>query len=427
MAFNFKFPDVGEGIHEGKIVKLRVKEGDLVKADQVIVEVETDKAIVEIPSPETGSVLKLYFKEGDVIKVGQVLITIGKAGEAIPVEAKPQANAPAPVSKPAPTPTSSTPSFQSTSPTPAGGVVLATPAVRQLARELGVDLTKVVGTGPGKRITPEDVHKAKAGGSSTPTATQATTAALLPPAEVKEGEERKPLSGVRKAIAEVMTHSKQTIPHCAIMEEADVTALWDLRAKEKKNAEKQGVKLTFLAYITKAVANALTKHAKFNASLDYARKEVVYKKHVNVGIAADTEEGLLVPVIHDADKKTLYETAQSITDLAEKARGRKLKLEEMRNATFTITNFGSIGGEYSMPVINPPEVAILGVGKIKDKPGVLDNKIVARKKMGLSLSFDHRLIDGADAARLRDQHGDPVMSGPYQTSRQAVVAALQPL
>ncbi len=382
MAINFKFPDVGEGIHEGKLVKLRVKQGDLVKSDQVIADIETDKAIVEIPSPETGSVLKLYFKEGDVIKVGQVLITIGKPGEAIPpIEAsKPQTPTPIPASKPA---SSSIPSSQSTSPTPAAsGAVLATPVVRQLARELGVDLTKVVGTGVGKRITPEDVHKTKAGGS-TPQSAAVPQAASLPPAEVKEGEERKPLSGVRKAIAEVMTHSKQTIPHCTIMEEADVTALWDLRAKEKKNAEKQGVRLTFLAYITKAVASALTKHPVFNASLDYPRKEIVFKKHVNVGIAADTPEGLLVPVIHDADKKTLYETAQAITDLAEKARVRKLKLEEMRGATFTITNFGSIGGEYSMPVINPPEVAILGVGKIKDKPGVVDGKIVPRKKMGL--------------------------------------------
>ena len=375
MATDFKFPDVGEGIHEGTVVKWLVKEGDKVKADQALVEVETDKAVVELPSPASGTVLKRNFKEGEVVKVGEVLVTIGEPGEKVKAvkappkkpEAKPEAKAPE--MKPAPP-----------------GRILAAPATRKLARELGVDIKKVTGTGPGGRITQADVRKASSKEVGAP-------AAEVPAAE----EEVVPLSGMRKIIAERMVYSKTHIPHACGMDYIDVTRLVEVREKEKRYFEPKGVKLTYLPFIVKACAIALRRYPQFNAHFDEENNEIIFKRALNIGIAVDTPEGLMVPVIKDIERKSIVEIAKEIQRLAELAKSRKIKLEDLRDGTFTITNVGSVGGMYSTPIINPPEIAIMGVHRIKDLPLVINGKIEARKVTGISLCFDHRAVDGAKA------------------------------
>lgn len=378
MATDFKFPDVGEGIHEGTVVKWLVKEGDKVKADQALVEVETDKAVVELPSPASGTVLKRNFKEGEVVKVGEVLIVIGEPGEK--VKAAPRKPMPAkapkkPVEKPMPAPP---------------GRVLAAPATRKLARELGADITKVTGTGPGGRVTQHDVRKAASKVGAPP---PVPGRAAVP----TEEEERVALSGMRKVIAERMVYSKTHIPHACGMDYIDVTRLVEIREKEKRTFAPKGVKLTYLPFIVKACVIALRRYPQFNAHFDEERNEIVFKRRLNIGIAVDTPEGLMVPVIKDVERKSIVEIAKEIERLAELARERKIKLEDLKEGTFTITNVGSVGGMYSTPIINPPEIAIMGVHRIKDLPLVIDGKVQPRKVMGISLCFDHRAVDGSAA------------------------------
>ncbi|MEW6722441.1 MAG: dihydrolipoamide acetyltransferase family protein [Candidatus Micrarchaeota archaeon] len=415
MATEFRFPDVGEGIHEGTIVKWHFKEGDAVKADQTIVEVETDKAVVELPSPANGTILKIYFDVGKVVKVGELLVAIGQPGEQPPVSGIQQPAPPA-VQPPKPAPQEPKPETAIPAPAPqpqmAGpGHAMATPATRKLARELGVDIGTVAGTGPGGRITEEDVRKA-AGAAPQPASGVQQPATGIPQAQqpapsvpsmagprvtVEEGDSVVPLTHLRKVIAEKMLYSKTHIPHACGMDYCDVTKLSDLRAKEKKNFEPKGVKLTFLPFIVKAVAIALKEMPMFNAHFDDQKNQIVIKKQHNIGIAVDTPEGLLVPVIRDVDRRSIVEIAQEIEHLAVAARERKIKLEEMKGGTFTITNIGSVGGMYSSPIINPPEVGIMGVHRIKDLPLLVDGKVKPRKVLGLSLCFDHRVNDGAAA------------------------------
>ncbi|MBI5227244.1 2-oxo acid dehydrogenase subunit E2 [Candidatus Micrarchaeota archaeon] len=436
IAKEFIFPDVGEGIHEGKIVKWHAKEGDSVKADVTIVEVETDKAIVELPSPATGTVLKINFKEGETIKVGEILVVIGEPGEKVPTpSAKPTEHAP-PVQDPhAPkppivqSPSSSQPTAQPTiQPTPqipraaeSGGTKqpMATPSTRKLAREMNVDLAMLTGSGPGGRITDDDVRKAGSGsaqsaksGSSQPTqktqsfggvapsgsGAPSASSAIKIPIESKDGDVRIPLSGMRKVIAERMTYSKMHIPHACGMDYVDVTRLVIIREHQKQNLLTRGIKLTYLPFVVKACVVALKKFPSFNCHFDNERGELVVKKDINIGIATDTPEGLIVPVVKNADIKSIIEIAGEIEAHAIAARERKIKLDDIKGGTFTITNVGSIGGMYSTPIINPPEVAIVGIHRIKDMPLVVDGKIEARKVMGLSICFDHRVIDGALAA-----------------------------
>jgi pyruvate dehydrogenase E2 component (dihydrolipoamide acetyltransferase) len=399
-AKEFKFPDVGEGIHEGTIVKWHFKEGDSVKADQTIVEVETDKAVVELPAPASGTILRINHKEGDVVKVGEVLVVIGEAGEKVeaPAEKAPAAEAARPAAAhEAPA--------DAAEAKPAEGRILATPATRKLARELGVDLSHVKGSGPAGRITDEDV-KAAAGSAPAAKAVQTSGAPQPAAAPVEapavataEGDVRVPLTHLRKVIAERMVYSKTHIPHACGMDFVDVTRLTELREKEKKNFEPRGVKLTYLPFIVKACAVALKEMPDFNAHFDETRSEVVLKRQHNIGIAVDTPEGLMVPVVKDVDRRSVIEIAQEIEHLAALAKERKLKLDDMKGGTFTITNIGSVGGMYSTPIINPPEVAIMGVHRIKDMPMVMDGKVKARKVMGLSLCFDHRVVDGAAATK----------------------------
>jgi len=403
MVYEFKFPDVGEGIHEGKIVKWLVKEGDAVKADQPVAEVETDKAVVEIPCPKNGHMLKQYFKEGQSVQVGQVLFAIGEQEEKAreidqskPVAVKkivpiaPQAQTAQPAAAPS---------------APAqGGRVLATPATRKFAKEMGVDIASVKGSGPGGRITIEDVKKHKESGAGTAPAVGAQAAAgparpAPPPVRDDGPVERVKVSSLRRAIAERMTLSAYNAPQATHMEEVDVTDLVELRTKAKEEAKAQGVKLTYLPFIIKSLIKALNEFPQFNARYDGEKHEAVIRKYYNIGVAVDTEDGLIVPVIHDADNKDLLGLAKEITRLSEEVRKRKVKLNDLKGGTFTVTNIGSIGGTYATPILNYPEVGILGVMKIKEMAVVLDGKMTKRKILNLVVTYDHRLIDGAVAAR----------------------------
>ncbi|MDA4133237.1 MAG: 2-oxo acid dehydrogenase subunit E2, partial [Thaumarchaeota archaeon] len=370
-----KLPDIGEGVAEGEILKWLVKEGETVKEDQSLVEVMTDKVNVQIPSPRNGTIARTLAKEGEVVKVGQAILVIevaaGSAPPPVPVEPKAQM----------PSPQGQVRTVQTQS---LGDSVLAPPATRRLARELGVDIARVKGTGPNGRVTDEDV---KGSGQPGTVGTQAPN------------EERVPLRGVRKTTAERMAKSIHTVAQVTHVDEADVTELVLLREAFKGSAEKRGVKLTFLPLIIKAVVPALKEFPYVNSSLDEKTGEIVLKKDYNLGVAADTEQGLLVPVVRDADRKDIFELSAEIERLVAKARSGELGLEEVHGSTFTITNLGSVGGLFATPIVNYPEVAILGIHKITKRPVVRDGRIEARDMMYLSLSFDHRVIDGAYAAR----------------------------
>jgi len=392
MVFEFKLPDVGEGVAEGEVVKWLVKEGAEVKENQPLVEIMTDKVNVEISSPKKGTILKLNAKEGEVVKVGQVLLVIGEKGEQAPTGPAPSTPAtPAQVAaKPAEVTRTATvvPAAAPKKPQE----ILATPSTRKLARDLGVDLAIVQGTGPGGRITDDDVRRFKESGRR-----PAAVAVTVP---TKAGvEERVPLRGIRRKIAEHMIKSTHTAAHVSHVDEVDMTEVVHLREKAKVSAEKRGVKLTYLPFIIKALIPALKQYPYLNASLDDEREEIILKKYYNIGIATNTEQGLVVPVIKDADHKSITQLAEEVAKLSERARTGQLTLDEIQGSTFTITNVGAIGGVFATPIINYPEVAILGVHKITKRPVVKDNQIVIRDMTYFSVSFDHRVLDGAMAAQ----------------------------
>ena len=384
MAKQFRFPDVGEGIVEGEIVRWLVKEGEEVKADQTLAEIETDKAVVEMPSPYAGRVLKLHFREKAVVKVGQVLVTIGEKGEAVP-EAGAAAEAPVAEAQ------AGTPSGAAAQ---AGPAPQATPKVRKLAQELGVDLAAIQGTGPGGRITEDDVKAAKE----------------KPPEKKREIKvkskydlygtlERIPLRGVRRATAKHMRESLDKAAHVTHCDEADATKLVALREVMKPEAEAKGIKLTYLPFIVKAVVEALKLHPTLNAVLDEEEQEIVVKKYYNIGIAVDIPDGLIVPVVKMAEQKSAFDIAEEIQNLAKAAKDRTLDLADLKGGTFSITNIGVIGGYAATPITNYPEVAILASMKIEDRPRVENGAVVVRKTIPLCLAFDHRVNDGAEAAR----------------------------
>ncbi|KOO50588.1 dihydrolipoamide acetyltransferase family protein [Priestia koreensis] len=423
MSFEFKLPDIGEGIHEGEIVKWFVKPGDEIEEDDVLAEVQNDKAVVEIPSPVKGKVLELKVDEGTVAVVGQVIVTFDAPGyenlkfkgddhdDEPKEEAQVQATAEAgqDVAK------EEAPKQEAKAETGAGAQaqadvdpnrkVIAMPSVRKLAREKGIDIKAVPGTAKNGRITKEDVENFVAGGSAAP-ATEApaakeekaeTKAAATAIPEGEFPETREKMSGMRRAIAKAMVNSKHTAPHVTLMDEIDVTKLVAHRKKFKEVAADQGIKLTFLPYVVKALTSALKKFPALNTSIDDATDEIVHKHYYNIGIAADTEKGLLVPVVKNADRKSVFSVSNEINELAGKARDGKLAPAEMKGASCTISNIGSAGGQWFTPVINHPEVAILGIGRIAEKPVVRDGEIVIAPVLALSLSFDHRMIDGATA------------------------------
>jgi pyruvate dehydrogenase E2 component (dihydrolipoamide acetyltransferase) len=389
----FNFPDVGEGIHEGRVVEWLVAEGDVVAEDEALLKVETDKAVVELPSPHAGTVLRIHASADATIFVGDPLVTIGSAGEALPEEAA-TAGVVAPDSEgasPAPAPA---PAHQA-----AGRRPLATPRTRVLARKLKVDLQTVVGSGTGGRITDEDVQRAAEGGvpvAPAPAPSPAGVAAVTADGEV----ERVPITHLRKMIANAMRHSKHTAAHVTHVDEADVTDLMaHYRRAKPVIEERTGGRFTILPLFIKALVATLEKYPMFNASVDEERQEILVKKYFNIGIAVDTPEGLIVPVIRDADRKDLVELAAEVADKAERARSRQLGLDELKGGSFTITNIGPLGGVFATPIINYPELAIVGLHAIKERPEVVNGEIAIRKMMYLSVSFDHRYIDGAEAAR----------------------------
>lgn len=404
-----KLPELGEGVTEGELVKWLVQPGDSVKSDQPIAEVMTDKATVEVPTPTAGTVKELHFKAGDVVKVEATLLTLSSAGSAAasaPAPAAPAPSRPAPAAAPAMS-ASAGGASASFYPPAADSKVLATPATRRLAREMGVDINQLSGTGLAGRVTRDDVVNAKGGAGATaagPVSFKAPVPAapMRAPAYQGQGgalEERVPLIGIRKKIAENLQRSKSIIPHFTLMDEANVTDLVGLRESLRAYAEEHGTKITYLPFVMKALISTVREFPMFNASIDDAASEIVYKKYFNIGFAADTPNGLVVPVIKDADHKSILEISQEIMDLSKRARDNKLKPDEMKGACITITNIGSVGGTYATPVINHPEVAILGMYKIQDKPVLRDGQWAAIKTMNYTITCDHRLIDGAVAAR----------------------------
>jgi pyruvate dehydrogenase E2 component (dihydrolipoamide acetyltransferase) len=394
MAFVFNFPDVGEGIHEGRVVEWLVAEGDTVAEDQALLKVETDKAVVELPSPHTGTVLRLHVAADATIFVGDALVTIGSPDEELPEDRAAPAEAatasvPSPVALEADAPAA---------PAVAARRPLATPRTRALARKLGVDLSQIAGSGSGGRITDEDVQRTADGGGVAPTAPVAPAGVV---AATADGEvERVPISHLRKVIANAMRASKHNAAHVTHVDEADVTDLVaHYRRAKPAIEERTGVRLTLLPFFIKALVATLEKYPMFNASIDEERQEILFKKYFNIGVAVDTPEGLIVPVIRDANSKNLVELAEEITDKAARARSRELTLEELKGGSCTITNIGPLGGVFATPIINQPELAIVGLHAIKERPEVVDGEIAIRKMMYLSISFDHRYIDGAEAAR----------------------------
>jgi pyruvate dehydrogenase E2 component (dihydrolipoamide acetyltransferase) len=464
MAIEFKLPNLGENIESGDVVNVLVKEGDEIKASQGVIEIETDKAVIEVPSTQAGRVSKVHVKQGQTLKVGSTVLTIEPAGAASGSKAENKAkqsavaeknatasaprkaaataktaqsaatkpSSPRSETKPAEPSTTaksdpqpSSPAKQPAKPSHEGGngqpatgrsappvqakaadrgtPPPAGPEVRRLARELGVDLTRVSGSGGGGRITREDVIAA---------VRQANlSGATIGPRDEAEKErdaygpiDREKLTRIRKTIAANMVQSIQTIPQLTNFDDADITELEQWRKESSADYEKEKIKLTSMAFVMKAVALALKEHRTVNASLDVENEQIIYKHYVNIGVAVDTERGLIVPVVRDVDRISIKEIAQELGALAQKARSGQTAIEEMRGATFSISNLGAIGGTYSTPIINPPEVGILLVGRARKLPVVLDgDRIEPRLMMPLSLTYDHRLVDGAAAARFLNE------------------------
>ena len=435
--FEFKLPDLGEGIHEGEVLKWYVQPGDVIEEDAPLVDVETDKAAVTIPSPRGGVVQMTTGEVGDVVETGQVICVIavagetaaptGRAAEETPVglpEAEEAAAAatPAQKSKPAAAATRQNSAV-------AGRPVPAAPATRRMARELGVDINAITGSGPAGRVTPDDVKAFAFGGNAAvaPVAPAKTPAVAtesdalspvtamaaqagnmipflelepLPDFSLQGAVEIEPLRSIRRKVARKMVTSMVLVPHVAHMDDADVTDLEEFRLRMKAKREGlPGGKLTLLSFVIRAITAGLRAAPAFNASLDPFKEEIIYKKYYNIGFAADTGKGLVVPVIRGTDIKSINEISQEIEEKAALAREGKLPIEDMQGGTFTITNVGPLGGTALIPTINYPEVAILGMGKVQEKPVVRDGEIVIRKILPLTLAFDHRVADGADAAR----------------------------
>ncbi len=408
---NVELPEIGEGVNEGELVSWLVQPGDTIEVDQPVVELMTDKATVEVPSTVGGTVKELKFSEGDTIEVGQTIITVeegagGSAATAAPEQEVLKVPVATATAAPATQPAVANAGGVTITLPAAAPNVLATPSTRRLARENNVDINHINGTGLAGRVTRDDVIAVSSGagavaaGAPTTAPTAKQTPVWTPPQNFTTGgEERVPLKGIRKKIADNLQMAKRVIPHFTLMDEANVTKLIEMRQELKPVAEKMGVKVTYMPFVMKALMATVREFPKFNGMIDDAAQEIVYKKYFNIGFAADTPNGLLVPVIKNADQKTIYQLSQEIVDLATRARDGKLALEEMKGATFTITNIGSVGGTYATPIINHPEVAIFGMYKIQERPIITDGELDVASFMNFTVTCDHRLIDGAEAAR----------------------------
>lgn len=398
--YRFDLPDVGEGLSEGEIVHWHVGAGDAVKADQVIVDVQTDKAVVEIPAPVSGTVKSLGGQVGAMLPVGAMLAVI-ETDAAPPPPAREDSAAPGPAPAGSPPPAEKEKTRKRT---------LASPATRRLAVELGIDLARVPGTGERGRVTRADVERAAQGAAESP---PAAPEPFAPPPAAPEGADRvEPLRGLRRQIARTMTAAWREIPHILTFHEVDAANLVAARRALIAEFEPEGVKPSYLPIVMKACAAALRAHPRFNASLNLEAGEIVYRHRVNIGFATATPDGLIVPVVHDADRKPILDLAREIAELAAAARARKVKPEQLRGGTFTISNYGSYGGHFGTPIIRPPEAAILGVGAIREAVVAVDSAPAVRPNLPLVVSTDHRLNDGehlgAFAAAIGAYLADPV-------------------
>ncbi|NUM54670.1 MAG: 2-oxo acid dehydrogenase subunit E2 [Candidatus Hydrogenedentes bacterium] len=408
MSVEFKLPALAENVDKVTVTKLLVAVGDDVRKDQPVMEIETDKASTEVPSSVSGKVTEIRAREGQPLRVGDVVMVV--SGNGAPAEAaKP---APQPQRQDAPVKLEAVPAPRVTAPAPVAAPaarvsntpVPASPSVRRLAREIGIDVSDVPGTGPGGRVTIEDVKSfsRQARNDVRPARAPAPVAASLASSSEATafGEvERIPMNSVRRRTSENMTHAWTTIPHVTQFDKADITGVERFRQQYGKRVEAAGGKLTVTAILVKLLATALKKFPQFNASIDVLAQEITYKKYYNIGVAVDTDRGLLVPVVRNVDTKSVIEIAVELQEMAARAREKKNRLEEMQGATFTISNLGGIGGTSFTPIINPPEAAILGVSRGRIEPVYIDGAFQPRTMLPLSLSYDHRVIDGADAAR----------------------------
>ncbi|MRR19860.1 2-oxo acid dehydrogenase subunit E2 [bacterium] len=404
MRYIFKFPDIGEGLTEGIIIEWYVDKGNTVKVGQPLVKMETDKVVTDIPSPREGVIAARYGKVGETIHVGETLVEIDIAGEAAAAASAPQVeaveekgagvvgtlevasnNAFLPASEEG---TEVKPAAAGASPRK----VLATPVARAMAREMNIDINQVTGTGPAGRVMKGDIQNFHA-----PAA--AAKGPLAPAAAVAQGEliEIRPMTQIRKSIARNMLRSKQSTAHMTLFEEPEVSALVEARARYREEYRKEDINLTYLPFIIKAVVAALKRHPELNSEMDFEKGNIIYKNYYNIGIAVSTEDGLVVPVIRNADRLTVKELSRAVAEIAVKARDRKLTFDDMKDGTFTITNYGALGGWFGVPVINYPQVGILGIGRINQQPVVAGGEIKVGNVMPLSLSVDHRMVDGAEA------------------------------
>lgn len=429
---DLKLPDLGDNVASAVVVGVLIKEGDTIAAGQPVLELETDKAVMEVPAPEAGTISKVMVKPGDEVKSGQVIATLGGAAAPAPAPAEAPKSAPAPTPTPAST-TASTPAPAPAKPAaptasvPAGQrkLIPAAPSVRRMAREMGINLLDVLGSGPAHRISETDVKRFASGeGSPLPTGRGAggegvpAPAAMPLPDFAKFGTvRREAMSGIRKATVRSMAQAWSTIPMVTQFDRADITEMEALRKKMNPRAEKRGAKITMTAILLKIAAAALKQFPKFNASIDTSSNEIVFKDYIHIAVAVDTPTGLLVPVIRDVDKKGVIALAAELGEIAAKARDRKLTPDEMQGASFTISNLGGIGGTGFTPIVNWPEVAIMGVsrGAIEPVWNAESKAFEPKNMMPFSLSYDHRLIDGADAARfcrfIAEMLEDPFLLG----------------
>jgi pyruvate dehydrogenase complex dihydrolipoamide acetyltransferase long form len=434
MNIEFKLPELGENIQTGDVVNVLVEEGEPIAANQGVCELETDKAVVEIPCPHAGRVVKIHIHKGETLHVGQMLLTLDAgsdgtsaetgsvpAEETAPSENPTSAAAVSPgghagdlpdprVPSPGPRALAPDPQLPGEAPIPAG------PATRRLARQMGVDLRRVHGSGPGGRITPEDIQAAFAAARTPPAATAAPASSapavslepVVPPGEPAQDAwgrvRREKMTKIRRTIAAQMSKSAGTIPHVTNFDDADVTDLEQIRAGIPQGFVGANIKLTAMPFVMKAVAIALRRHPQLNASLDETQEQVIYKEYVHLGVAVDTPRGLVVPVVRNVDRMSIGELARALATLAERARGVQFGVEDLRGGSFTISNMGAVGGAYSTPIINHPEVAILLLGRTRWRAEVRnEGRIEPRRMLPLSLSYDHRLVDGAAAARFLNE------------------------
>ncbi len=435
---DFKVPNLGENVEEGDIVKVMVREGDEIASEQNVMEIETGKAVVELPCPYAGRVTKVHVQEGAKVKVGDPLLTVEGTGGKAEKKATPKAEKPkkevepaeeeevaeeagepeeveevevkaaAPAkAKPAAKKKAAPVQEEPVAKAAPGKMPAAGPATRRLARELGVDLSLVTGSGPNGRITEDDVKAAVRETVAAPRVSSAPSAALPAGTDAKDAwgiVRKQKMTAIRKAIAVNMARSHSTIPHVTNFDDADITELERIRKGGLADYVGSEIKLTMMPFVMKAVAQALRLHPMVNASVDMETEEIIYKQYVNIGVAVDTERGLVVPVIRDVDRLSIPNIAKALTETTDKARKAQFKLDDLKGGTFTISNLGAVGGTYSTPIINPPEVAVLLLGRSRKLPIVGEgDKIDVRLMMPLSLSYDHRLVDGATAARFLNE------------------------